>query len=103
MQKNIAIFLILHIFIYLVILLLNSPEVVQKCFYFLCLLNYVYVQISTFWFLRLESSIQAIFTSNSDFQAVFYPLVELMLLFFLSLVAKQFEHWIVLCSWPRNL
>lgn len=45
MQKNIVIFLILHIFIYFtVILVLNSHEVIQKSFYFLCLLNYVCVQ-----------------------------------------------------------
>lgn len=49
MQKNVVIFLMLHIFIYFtVILMLNSHEVIQKCFYFLCLLNYVCVQINAF-------------------------------------------------------
>lgn len=48
-MQNIVIFLILHIFIYFtVILMLNSHEVIQKCFYFLCLLNYVCVQINAF-------------------------------------------------------
>lgn len=51
MQKNIVIFLILHIFIYFtVILVLNSHEVIQKSFYFLCLLNYVCVQKKCFFF-----------------------------------------------------
>lgn len=50
MQKNLVIFLILHIFIYFtVLLMLNSHEVIQKCFYFLCLLNYVCVQNNTFF------------------------------------------------------
>jgi len=49
MRKNVVIFLILHIFIYfMVILMLNSHEVIQKCFYFLCLLNNVCVQINPF-------------------------------------------------------
>lgn len=48
-EENVVIFLILHIFIYFtVILMLNSHEVVQKCFYFLCLLNYVCVHINAF-------------------------------------------------------
>lgn len=52
MQKNVVIFLILHIFIYFtVLLMLNSHEVIQKCFYFLCLLNYVCVQNNTFFWL----------------------------------------------------
>lgn len=53
MQENVVIFLILHIFIYFtVILMLNSHEVIQKCFYFLCLLNYVCVQINAFFWLK---------------------------------------------------
>lgn len=48
-EGNVVIFLILHIFIYFtVILMLNSHEVVQKCFYFLCLLNYVCVHRNAF-------------------------------------------------------
>lgn len=53
-EENVVIFLILHIFIYFtVILMLNSHEVVQKCFYFLCLLNYVCVHINAFFDCRL--------------------------------------------------
>lgn len=48
-EENVVIFLILHIFIYFtVILMLNSHEVIQKCFYFLCLLNYVCVHRNAF-------------------------------------------------------
>lgn len=48
-EENVVIFIILHIFIYFtVILMLNSHEVIQKCFYFLCLLNYVCVHINAF-------------------------------------------------------
>lgn len=58
-EENVVIFLILHIFIYFTVML-NSHEVVQKCFYFLCLLNYVCVHINAFfdWRLGEEKSIQ---------------------------------------------
>lgn len=52
MQENILIFLIMHIFIYFTVtLMFNSHKVIQKCFYFLCLLNYVCVQTNAFFFL----------------------------------------------------
>lgn len=71
MQKNVVIFLILHIFIYFtVILMLNSHEVIQKCFYFLCLLNYVRAQINALLVEDLErgkKSIQVTFDFRSRF------------------------------------
>lgn len=67
MQKNIVIFLILHIFIYFTVIS-NSHEVIQKCFYFLCLLNYVHVQINALLVEDLgrgKKSIQVTFNFSS--------------------------------------
>lgn len=85
MQEKVVIFLTLHIFIYFTVrLVLNSHEVIQKCFYFLCLLNNVCVQINAFLWLKTwgeRKNIQVTFTFTSWFEAVLYPLVEPVFIF----------------------
>lgn len=103
-EENVVIFLILHIFIYFtVILMLNSHEVVQKCFYFLCLLNYVCVHINAFfeWRLGEEKSIQVTMNFSSWFVGSIISLVEPALFFYLA--SLSIEVSLFLSLWVYSL
>lgn len=107
MQKNIVIFLILHIFIWRLYWCWIHMRSFRKAFTSCAFLNYVCVQKNAFfgWWLngKKKKVCRLHPTSDPNSWTVFYPLVEPVLFFYLLFKYLSIEVSLFLSSWVYSL